>query len=210
MELYEGVLCPINRLPGNLLPEIFIRHAEDEKGRVPIAISPRKTTLLSEDNPPYIFEYICSRRLRLFRSTSQLCASIELDFRFAAPDKDLVRLLALGDCLVARSQQAPLPMSFLSITSDVFSAAAAAQARNPHTLDTLAKSSERWTDLAADLGCIAWLQTIGVIPPALPSLKVLNLNHCCSEPFQIALDPAHSLRPLDALNIEMLLLLDMV
>ncbi|KAH6908220.1 hypothetical protein BKA70DRAFT_1400772 [Coprinopsis sp. MPI-PUGE-AT-0042] len=146
LKLCEGPLCPVHRLPDDVLREIFIHYCEQLC--VPLSVSPLKSSILSEEDPPCVLDYICSRLVRVSRSTVQLWKSIPYDFCDANPDK---------------------------VT-----------------------------------GSITWVQAIGVIPPVLASLKVLDLLHCRSENMEIAADTSHRIQPLDVLDVESLSLCNIV
>ncbi|KAH6903046.1 hypothetical protein BKA70DRAFT_1566996 [Coprinopsis sp. MPI-PUGE-AT-0042] len=48
IDLYKGVLCPIHRLPDEVLQEIFIHFCEDAEA---IQLSPNSITLCAEEDP---------------------------------------------------------------------------------------------------------------------------------------------------------------
>ncbi|KAH6869747.1 hypothetical protein BKA70DRAFT_1451763 [Coprinopsis sp. MPI-PUGE-AT-0042] len=173
LDLYEGVVSPIRRLPDDLLREVFI-HLSIAQGRY-IVFKLHKTTLLSGTDPPFSLERVCARWLRLSRSTVELWMNLRYDSLPAEPTNWL-RLMTFTDLLLARSKNSLLNITFSPHDLNFFSAAKAAQALHPRLFGQLAWSAERWRELSANPGCIACLQAVGVIPAVLPRLTTIDLQ----------------------------------
>ncbi|KAH6908227.1 hypothetical protein BKA70DRAFT_293101 [Coprinopsis sp. MPI-PUGE-AT-0042] len=172
MDLYKGILCPVHRLPDDVLREILIRYCEDESA---IPLSPGFVTLLEENDPVYILERVCSRWRRLSRSTVQLWTRLECHL-IPGDTKDWTRFMEFTDRLLARSHNAPLSIHFLYEHLDFSSAANTARTFNPRIFDKLMRSTDRWKELIANARCIALLQGIGIIPDALPNVTLVDLG----------------------------------
>jgi F-box-like len=197
LNLYECILSPIRRLPDEILQEIFIQVSLGGDGPVVIRdpVGTRKSRRIP---PPVALDRVCSRWLRLCRSTVELWTSIKYKFLPVDPTK-WIPLMAFTDRLLDRSKNAPLrvTMAFFPASSDFSDTAKAARALHPPIFDKLAQSTQRWQELCADPGSIASLQAAGIIASTLPSLKAINLGQCRLREMYIALSPKHPIQPLN-------------
>ncbi|KAH6869746.1 hypothetical protein BKA70DRAFT_1451760 [Coprinopsis sp. MPI-PUGE-AT-0042] len=189
LDLYEGVISPIRRLPDDLLQEIFARLSVGQAGRI-IILDPNRVSQSKQEPPPLVLERVCSRWLRLIRSTVELWTDLKYEYLPDDPD-DWVPLMAFTDRLLAQSKDAPLTMAFFPQSSDFSATAKAAQALHPGIFDKLVQSTERWRELCANPGSIASLQAVGIIPSVLPMLKTIDLAQCWWKPMAIAADLEH-------------------
>ncbi|KAH6891597.1 hypothetical protein BKA70DRAFT_851350 [Coprinopsis sp. MPI-PUGE-AT-0042] len=170
--LYKGIICPVHYLPDEILREVFIHFCE---GSIPITLAPADVTLFLESDPVYVLSRVCSRWTRVSLSTAQLWTQI--DYNLDPGDvKERARFMAFSDRLLARSNDAPLSIQFLSDELDFSSDARAARAVHPHIFDTLIRSTDRWKTLSANARCIALLQELRIVPAALPSVTFVNLQ----------------------------------
>ncbi|KAH6891593.1 hypothetical protein BKA70DRAFT_1408612 [Coprinopsis sp. MPI-PUGE-AT-0042] len=172
-DLYKGILCPIHRLPDEILREILVHFCDDS---IPIELAPTNVTIFSETDPVYVVGRVCSRWTRVSHSTVQLWT--EIDYNLATGDvEDWARFMAFSDRLLARSQNAPLSIQFFPEELDFSSEAKAARTRYPHIFDALIRSTDRWKKFSANARCIALLQDLGIIPAALPNVTFIDLQH---------------------------------
>ncbi|KAH6908225.1 hypothetical protein BKA70DRAFT_1562805 [Coprinopsis sp. MPI-PUGE-AT-0042] len=173
INLYKGILCPVHRLPDEILREIFLQYCDNGTA---IHLSPKSDTLCTEHDPVHVLERVCSRWTRVSRSTVQLWAY--LDYHLTPGEvKEWTRFMALSDRLLARSQNAPLFISFHPEELDFSPSATAAHVLNAHIFDRLVGSTGRWKALTANARCIALLQQIGIIPNMLSNVTFVDLEY---------------------------------
>jgi F-box-like len=208
LNLYEGILSPIRHLPDEILQEIFIQVSLARGSSV--LLSDPEGTYESRGNAPIIaLERVCSRWLRLCRSTVELWTSLDYESLPADPTR-WVPLMAFSDRLLDQSKNAPLSMAFFPSSSDFSDTAKAARALHPPIFDKLSQSTQRWQELCADPGSIASLQAAGMIPSTLPSLKTIDLAQCWWQPMCIANNPEHPIQPLNLPNLHTIFLANMI
>ncbi|KAH6906077.1 hypothetical protein BKA70DRAFT_1402175 [Coprinopsis sp. MPI-PUGE-AT-0042] len=169
LDLYGGVVSPMRSLPDDLIQEIFPHLSVGRAGRIIIS-DPNGVSKSKQEPPPLVLERVCSRWLRLIRSTVELWTDLKYEYLPDNPN-DWVPMMAFTDRLLAQSKNAPLTMAFFPQSSDFSATAKAARVLHPGIFDKLARSTERWRELCANPGSIASLQAARIIPSALPMLS---------------------------------------
>ncbi|KAH6908206.1 hypothetical protein BKA70DRAFT_1222986 [Coprinopsis sp. MPI-PUGE-AT-0042] len=164
-DLYKGILCPVHRLPDEILREIFVHFCDDS---IPIELAPTNVTVFSETDPLYVLGCVCSRWTRVSHSTIQLWTKIDYNLATGGVE-DWARFMAFSDRLLAHSHNAPLYIQFFPEEFDFSLEAKAARSRYPHIFDALICSTDRWKKFSANARCIALLQDLGIIPAVLPN-----------------------------------------
>jgi hypothetical protein len=146
-----------------------------EKADIRRATLRRLDVLLEELTSEY--RHGVEKSLDLYKEI--ICPAHRLPVDFIAESGTVeawAQFMAFADRVLARSRNAPLFIQFLPGNIDFALDAHNARTANPHIFDALIGSANRWKRVSTDVGCIAVLQEIGIMPALLPSIHIVHLN----------------------------------